>query len=58
MKIAVTSNFDLETWTESFTKDSGTQEELQALCDRMNNDYSSAYYVVVPDNYKLKIWEP
>lgn len=58
MRIVGTSNFNREDFSEFFTEDNGTQEELQSICDGKNSDYSSIFFKVVDDDFELYKWEP
>lgn len=62
MKIAATSNFDLETFNEYFVAHDVNvhfaNKAINAIGKSEGEFNSDVYYRVVDDNYKLQIWEP
>jgi hypothetical protein len=62
MKIVAYSNFDSETVNDVLVADNITNSEraetmLKALNDKVT-EYSTYYFKIVPDDYKLYVWEP
>ncbi len=60
MRVAGTSNFGDETFSEHFVTDvdEWNDERMQEWCDEHNSDYNPVYYKLVPSDYKLFIWRP
>lgn len=61
MKVIGVDNFGRDNVDDILVKENLTECEANKLVEKMNselNKYSSYFYKVKADNYKLFIWEP
>jgi hypothetical protein len=60
-RIVVRDNFDRENVSEYFHGGVMSEAEAKLKADELNKrggDFDPNFYAVVPDDYKLCIWEP
>jgi len=62
MKIICKNNFDLETVNDRLIAENVGEFYAKDITEFLNKKYggytSPDYFVIVPDDYKLYVWEP
>jgi len=58
MKIAATSNFDHDYFTEYFVAHDVSEHWAKLALKHLNGDRHTIYYRIVPNDYKLRVFTP